>query len=117
MKEKLKDITISFVVVIPKTYDEFKILFPIAFDKIEDNPEMWGLKRIFIDFRTIRKSLGLVGNRKRNFTKWMTTFLDEHRGDWNLYGGACKAYYEDESFSYNDKRWIFIGKRRVVVKK
>jgi hypothetical protein len=116
-RENLKDIPIFFKIVVPQTYEEFSGLFPGVFDELENPDHVWGnmgLRSISVDFRRLRKSMGLIGKKRKLFTGWMTRYLNEHRQYWNLYGGTCKAYAEDENFEYDDRRWILIGRRHVT---
>jgi hypothetical protein len=114
MKENLKDIQIYFDIITPTTYEEFRKIFPVVFDKLE-NPDNvkgnQGLRSLSVDFRRLRKGLGLTGRKKKQFTDWMTKFLDDHWDWWDLYGGTTKAYAEDEKFGYKDRRWILISRR------
>lgn len=119
MKEKLKDIAISFEVIEPRNYDEFKKRFPVVFDELE-NPDHivgnQGLRSLSVDFRRLRKALGLTGHKRGLFTEWMTRFLDENWNWWDLHGGTTKHYAEDENFSYNGRKWILISRRWREVK-
>lgn len=112
-KEKLKDITIFFKVAVPNNYEEFEKLFPGVFDELEHGHQ-WGLRRLSVGFAELRKGLGLTGTKRKLFNEWLTRYLNEHKGYWNLYGGTSKAYSEDENFEYRDRRWILIGRRRVT---
>jgi hypothetical protein len=114
MKENIKDIQIYFDIITPTTYEEFRKTFPVVFDKLE-NPDNvcgnQGLRSLSVDFRRLRKGLGLTGRKKKQFTEWMTKFLDDHWDWWDLHGGTTKAYAEDENFEYKDRRWILISRR------
>jgi hypothetical protein len=114
-KRNLKDINIFFKVIVPQNYDEFELLFPGVFDELE-NPDHClgneGLRKLAVDFRELRKGLGLVGNKRNLFHKWLAMFLDKHSDYWELHGGTTLHYAEDENFAYGGRRWILIRRRR-----
>ena len=110
----IKDINIPFKIVAPRDYNEFEKLFPGVFDELENPDHIWannGLRSLSVDFRTLRKGLGLLGNKRKLFHEWLTQFLNNHWDYWDLHGGTTKHYAEAENFEYRDRRWILVSRR------
>jgi hypothetical protein len=112
----IKDINIFFKIITPNNYDEFEKLFPGVFDELENPDHCWGnegLRSLSVEFRTLRKGLGLIGKKKKLFHEWLKQFLDKHWDYWDLHGGTTKCYAECENFEYNGRRWILISRRGI----